>query len=309
MVDNHFIDHIMPHVTGTEWKVVCSVLRKTVGWRSEEGGRREWAQISVDEFQKMTGHERQAVIAAVREMLLRTSIERRTQQMGKQRTFLFRAVPKADLKEASKPKRRRQQPALPFDILSITEFENQTPMTPFEPVENLGQEETEFENQTASQSLKIKLRSGVSEFENQTSIGVSPNNVFKERSIPTKRSLTKENKNAVEKADRDSQTVEKSENQNPMNLVELCRFCQKQHDDPIRSPAVTIYRQRFSGMLPNEGFRHDIWVTVRDLLLWDKILEGWWYTNALGKRVEKNPLGIKQMLSAYEEAIRQRKEA
>lgn len=293
-VDNYFLDHVMRRVSGAEWKVVCAVLRMTVGYQKQD------AQITVDEFMSMTGYERQAVIAAVRNVVLRTVVERRSQQAGRQRTFRFRAVPRANLKELPNPEPGRRQSALPFDVLQVTEFENQTPTAPFGPVEKMGQKGPRFENQTPSRSLKIKLRSSLTEFENQTSIESSPNYRFKERSLTTERSLAKESKNAFEKTEREQQAVENLQNE----VVELCRFCQKQHHDPADSPAVTLYRDRFK-LMPNEGFRHDIWVTVQDLLLWSEIIEGWWYRNKSGRRIEKNPLGINRMLSTYDEKLRE----
>lgn len=161
-VDDYFMDKVMPRVSGAEWKIICSVLRETVGeFREEE-------TITVDRFMTMTGLERQAVIEAVRQVCLSTVIERRTQQIGRQRTFRFRAIPHANLKVVSKRERRRHQAGLPFDIPTSTEFENQTPMSGNDTEENAAHFETEFENQTPSRSLKIKLPTAVTEFENQT---------------------------------------------------------------------------------------------------------------------------------------------
>lgn len=283
-VDNYFFDRVMPKVSGAEWKIVSTVLRATSGCFQED------AEISIAEFMVMAKLQRQAVIKALEDIRLRGAVERRAQHKGRQHTFRFRAVRRANLKEIPEPTTRRKQTALPFDVLQITEFENQTQTTPSDTVEIAGQMETEFENQTLTQC------------ENQTSIGpvlIVDLDLKKERS---------KIKNAVDKTDREPQAVEKSETPDPNPVTQLCRFCSAQHDDPVTSPAVTLYYDRFR-LMPNEGFRHDIWLTVQNLLLWAEILDGWWYPNARGKRIDKNPLGIKQLLSVYDEAVRNRKEA
>jgi hypothetical protein len=35
VVENYFFDHIMPRVSPAEWKVICAVIRETVGWRCD----------------------------------------------------------------------------------------------------------------------------------------------------------------------------------------------------------------------------------------------------------------------------------
>ena len=98
----------MPRVSGAEWKIVCAVLRQTIGCQKEE------AKIEVSEFQAMTGYERQAVIAAIRNACLRGVASRRLQHAGGQRSFRFRAVPRANLKALPAADRRPEQDALPF---------------------------------------------------------------------------------------------------------------------------------------------------------------------------------------------------
>jgi hypothetical protein len=259
-VDNYFLDHVMPRVKGAEWKVICAVLRQT------EGFQREDAEISVEEFMSMTGHERQTVIVAVRNVMLRGAMERRAQQVGRQRTFRFRAVPKANLKELPEPGPEQLQSTLPFNVSRLTESNNHTPMTPSDTVENASQNRTwESNNWTPSAS--------------------SPINRFKDLDLKNEFDKT-ELANAVE--------------------ISICRFCGSCHEDPTDSPAVALYRKQFE-LMPNEGFRHDIWLTVQDLLLWTSILHGWWYRNLKGRRINKNPLAIKQMLATYEYAIERRR--
>ena len=83
-----------------------------------------------------------------------------------------------------------------------------------------------------------------------------------------------------------------------------CRFCHEAHVDALATPAVQTYQDRF-GLTPNEGFRHDIMVTINNLPLWKSVLDGWYYLKA-GRRVNKNPLNIKAMLDEYERLERLR---
>jgi hypothetical protein len=297
-VENYFFDQVMPRVTGAEWKQVCVILRTTLGSFETD------AVLSTEDFMAMSGNERQAVIRALKEVRKLGAIERRVQQEGRQRSFRYRAIPHANLKEVPARQPRRQQVALPYDVLPITKYENHTPMIPSDTVENVGQDETKYENHTPSRSVKITLPMAVSEYENHTPKEASPYSVLRSRS-------KKRSKNAVDKTDREQRPEEnlqtEPEKTDEPQVVYLCRFCTTRHEDPIKSPAVTLYRDRFK-LMPSEGFRHDIWATVQDLVLWGSILDGWWYTNREGRRVERNPLGIKQMLNTYDDEIRKRAE-
>lgn len=133
-VAHYWIDRVMPHVSGAQWKVMCAVLRHTLGWSRQE------AEMTYDLMMDMTGTKRQAVAMAVEHLLKLGALERRSKTVGKQLTFKYTAVQKANLKEVPKRSAKPPQSALPFNV---TQFENQTP--------------SQFENQTAS------------EFENQTS--------------------------------------------------------------------------------------------------------------------------------------------
>src|SRR5215475_12530934 len=115
--DNYFLDYIMPRISCAEWKVVCLVIRETIGKACED------AEIKLDHFMNLTSFERQAVVIAIRNACHRTVIERRTVQNGRQRTFRYKAIPRANLKELPKPDLRRHQSKLPFDA---TEFDFQT---------------------------------------------------------------------------------------------------------------------------------------------------------------------------------------
>ena len=48
-VDNAVIDEIMPNLSGNEWKVLCFIIRKTVGWHKDSDG------IAYSQFRAGTG--------------------------------------------------------------------------------------------------------------------------------------------------------------------------------------------------------------------------------------------------------------
>lgn len=141
-IAHYWIDKVMPRVSGAQWKVVCAVLRHTMGWSREE------AEMTYDLFMDMTGTKRQAVSMAVEHLLKLGVVQRRSKTVGKQLVFKYRAVQKANLKEVPKRAPKEAQSALPFNVSKFenqttSEFENQTGVTEFE-----NQTATRFENQT-----------------------------------------------------------------------------------------------------------------------------------------------------------------
>jgi phage replication O-like protein O len=149
--DNYFLDHVMPRVTSAEWKIISAVIRETAGWHRTD------AEITIGRFMALTGLARQAVVTAIKKACRRTVIKRSTQQLRKQRTFRFSATVHANLQSVPKPDPRRRQQALPF----TSEYENQTPLN----------------------SLKIKLPSAGSQFENQTPIAPVLNSLKKDQDL------------------------------------------------------------------------------------------------------------------------------
>jgi len=55
--DNVLLDHLMPSLTGSGWKVLCLAVRNTWGWSDDKSptGRKEWDTISYSQFRKKTG--------------------------------------------------------------------------------------------------------------------------------------------------------------------------------------------------------------------------------------------------------------
>jgi hypothetical protein len=70
MFNNYILDHIMPDLSASSWKVLCVAIRQTIGWQDEEAesGRREMEVISYSRFRQMTGiGSDQTVARAIKE--------------------------------------------------------------------------------------------------------------------------------------------------------------------------------------------------------------------------------------------------
>ena len=70
MFNNYILDHIMPDLSASGWKVLCVAIRQTIGWQDEEAesGRREMDVISYSQFRQMTGiGSDQTVARAIKE--------------------------------------------------------------------------------------------------------------------------------------------------------------------------------------------------------------------------------------------------
>lgn len=119
--DNFFLDRVMPKAGLAEWKVICAVIRETVGWHRTD------AEMSIDQIMARTGLASQAVVTGIKNACKRQVIKRRAQQAGKQRSFRYSADPRANLKDVPKPDPRRHQESLPF----MSDGENQNPKRDF----------------------------------------------------------------------------------------------------------------------------------------------------------------------------------
>ena len=60
-------DVLMPALTDTEWRILCVVLRQTLGWVDRENltGRKERDWITQSQFQHRTGKSRDALSRGV----------------------------------------------------------------------------------------------------------------------------------------------------------------------------------------------------------------------------------------------------
>lgn len=62
-IPNWIFDDVMPRCDSSEWRVVCAVARQTFGWDKEAD------EISISQFEKLTGMSRATVVKAVKAAL------------------------------------------------------------------------------------------------------------------------------------------------------------------------------------------------------------------------------------------------
>lgn len=144
--DNYFLDKVMHKAGGVEWKVICTVIRDTRGWQSDE------AEITIERFIEMTGAKRSRLFEAITAACQRGVIRR-----PEQRSFRFQPIRRGNLHEVPKrDRRRRNQERLPF-----AESENRT-------LENPKIGPTQSENRTLVGPLLISVKERSKEIETHT---------------------------------------------------------------------------------------------------------------------------------------------
>jgi len=150
---NYYLDRVMPKAGGVEWKLICTVIRDTLGWQRNE------AEISIERFEQMTGAKRSRLFEALTAACKRGAIKR-----PEQRAFRFRPMPRANLQEVPKPDRsRRNQQKLP----GFSESENRTLVHQDNPIIGL----SESENRTLPLLRKKEnTQACVSKFSRETRI-------------------------------------------------------------------------------------------------------------------------------------------
>ncbi len=73
---NYLVDEVMPTLRDTEWRILCIVVRQTLGWVSADGkGRKEYDWLSQSQFKRRTGRASEAVSKAVDVLVKRMLIE------------------------------------------------------------------------------------------------------------------------------------------------------------------------------------------------------------------------------------------
>lgn len=75
------IDGAMPHLTDTEWRVLCVVVRQTLGWSDPAGGRKRRDWLSHSQLRRRTGRSGGAVSLAV-DALVRSGLVEATDTLG-----------------------------------------------------------------------------------------------------------------------------------------------------------------------------------------------------------------------------------
>lgn len=71
MFNNYILDHIMPDLSPSGWKILCVAIRQTIGWVDEdtESGRKEADRISYSQFQTKTSLSSKTVARGIKENL------------------------------------------------------------------------------------------------------------------------------------------------------------------------------------------------------------------------------------------------
>ena len=73
---NALLDEAMPALRDTEWRVLCVVVRATLGWRGRQAGKRrasDW--LTRGQLRRRTGRQSEALSAAVDALVRRGLIE------------------------------------------------------------------------------------------------------------------------------------------------------------------------------------------------------------------------------------------
>ncbi len=72
---NALVDEEMPHLSDTEWRILCVLVRQTLGWQEEGGGSRkvrDW--LTNSQLKTRTGRESAAVSRAIQSLLTKRLI-------------------------------------------------------------------------------------------------------------------------------------------------------------------------------------------------------------------------------------------
>ncbi|MGC4044872.1 MAG: replication protein [Armatimonas sp.] len=64
-IPTFYIDKVMPSLTDAELRVLLIVMRQTLGWAAEEGGRKRRDWITQSQFREKTGKSRDSITRAV----------------------------------------------------------------------------------------------------------------------------------------------------------------------------------------------------------------------------------------------------
>ena len=62
---NKLIDEVMPTLRDTEWRVLCVIVRSTLGWRMPDRSRKQSDRISHRQLMRRTGRQSEAVSRAI----------------------------------------------------------------------------------------------------------------------------------------------------------------------------------------------------------------------------------------------------
>lgn len=78
---NVLLDEIMPQLTDSEWRLLCVIVRQTLGWQVKGTGRRrsrDW--LTQSQFRARTGRESSAISKAIESLVRQFLIEVTTEE-------------------------------------------------------------------------------------------------------------------------------------------------------------------------------------------------------------------------------------
>jgi len=72
---DHLFDVVMPQVTDCEWRLISIILRQTIGWRFDDGARKEWDWLSHSQLKSRMKHSSSTVSKTVDSLVKKGFIE------------------------------------------------------------------------------------------------------------------------------------------------------------------------------------------------------------------------------------------
>ena len=72
---NHFIDEVMPTLKDTEWRLLCVIVRQTLGWSDSHGKRKQRDWLTQRQLMNRTGRSSEAISAALDALIRRRLID------------------------------------------------------------------------------------------------------------------------------------------------------------------------------------------------------------------------------------------
>jgi hypothetical protein len=80
---NHLLDEAMPHLKDTEWRVLCVIVRQTLGWHDKASKNRKTSDwLAQSQLVKKTGRDRAALSHALDALVRACYIEVRSEKGG-----------------------------------------------------------------------------------------------------------------------------------------------------------------------------------------------------------------------------------
>jgi len=73
---NFLLDHVMPTLKDTEWRLLCVIVRQTLGWQQQGGGpHKEWEWLTHRQLKARTGRASEALCKALDALVRKGLVE------------------------------------------------------------------------------------------------------------------------------------------------------------------------------------------------------------------------------------------